>query len=1105
MKIFKDTFFSKKKKHVKNNRGMTYIELLVALALLVLIVTMFSPMLLSSYENLYNAGEKTSGVYDAKYEIEQGLSIREDDNMLSINTNFVNANFQNFGTTISVKARQIASVFSGLETLYANAKGKIRIVGDTRVSDNQDYQVIKLEMVNLNKTPVKSTSATDAQSPGAKEVKFYITSVFNSSTQCNYTLSKEGKYVHVLLSDVDVTQAPIQIKAYYLDEDSKLQDTEAYLFIEPADMIFVGESKTDAEYFTSAGIDNGDLIISNREMTTAKINTATLNDVEWVSKSNDSTVYDGYYLMCGENSVVRRLWHTQSAKPNITYGDYSIAGTTYYRYDWKGDFTDDYKHMSQAGAGDSGYGDSLESVGKHPITRDKYGLNGSSYAYSFNGFTGGWYDTGSNRSVGLGRASKRISYVLYATESSSPIKGEKGMWASWTTSSRTYHRDNYEFGDIIHSDLILDTSDDAVYNISNKTWYKRNDGIRHYYSAFTRDDGSVLKYDKTSNKPLWIHGKNAMTYQYDTNGFGNMKDYDAFFARNGVPDGNGWTNSANEWVSDKVTGDEDIAYLAIKMYNNFSSNELKNYNNTVSFTGSNPISLKSCSALPGRNGDTMYYGTTNANALIHQTTGLRAGDTNIRKQGVFTGYFFAGGNDSAGQPVTKMIKYAQNDHNGERITSNPSPDWQYAVKQLASAYQNKSVSISDWDQYIPDDDSSKKIAFTMGYASDLFTLYNSFSESGTKPLESSYMASTGVTTDNEKFHKNVWLTRDFYNIVESDSYGESVVAVGYNVSGLAKLNTNIVYFAGDSDISSTFLNNNKGDNWELDLDKVSFSSDWKACEKESNMYCLKGADKGKKFWVKLPKEVVVNTELDRLLNDGVISVFNKGDTTFTNIYYHRDDNNKSIRFNCVSTMGISDSVVGAAIGMNTGEIMLARLPYGDNQITPVSIDRSNTDTLPQTAEISTITTIKAFNYNFFGDSNPENIIFASGTRVSGKNLVVRLWDATTPEDKKAFNIVVNGSDSDSVTEITDIEVAGGYLYLSANTSSNNGIIYVCPLMAIKDALAKTSGSTIYLAEGSWIVQQYYKTSYTVDENGNLIASGEVKLPKINSIATRLSE
>ena len=51
------------KKRLFNKRGMTYVELLVALALLALIVVSFTPMLVSSYETLYKAGEKTEEVY----------------------------------------------------------------------------------------------------------------------------------------------------------------------------------------------------------------------------------------------------------------------------------------------------------------------------------------------------------------------------------------------------------------------------------------------------------------------------------------------------------------------------------------------------------------------------------------------------------------------------------------------------------------------------------------------------------------------------------------------------------------------------------------------------------------------------------------------------------------------------------------------------------------------------------------------------------------------------------------------------------------------------------------------------------------------------------
>ena len=50
---------------------MTYVELLCALALLSLIVVMFTPMLLSSYDTIYRAGERVEQVYDSKEEIEK--------------------------------------------------------------------------------------------------------------------------------------------------------------------------------------------------------------------------------------------------------------------------------------------------------------------------------------------------------------------------------------------------------------------------------------------------------------------------------------------------------------------------------------------------------------------------------------------------------------------------------------------------------------------------------------------------------------------------------------------------------------------------------------------------------------------------------------------------------------------------------------------------------------------------------------------------------------------------------------------------------------------------------------------------------------------------
>ena len=59
------------RKRLFNKLGMTYIELLVALALLSLIIVSFTPMLMSSYENLYKAGERVETVYKSQEEMEE--------------------------------------------------------------------------------------------------------------------------------------------------------------------------------------------------------------------------------------------------------------------------------------------------------------------------------------------------------------------------------------------------------------------------------------------------------------------------------------------------------------------------------------------------------------------------------------------------------------------------------------------------------------------------------------------------------------------------------------------------------------------------------------------------------------------------------------------------------------------------------------------------------------------------------------------------------------------------------------------------------------------------------------------------------------------------
>ena len=98
-----------KRKGIFNKLGMTYIELICALALLSLIVVMFTPMLLSSYEQLYNAGEKISEIYDDKKEIEEGLARRDSALSVNFSMNLMGVNADILFENINVMGRKIVS------------------------------------------------------------------------------------------------------------------------------------------------------------------------------------------------------------------------------------------------------------------------------------------------------------------------------------------------------------------------------------------------------------------------------------------------------------------------------------------------------------------------------------------------------------------------------------------------------------------------------------------------------------------------------------------------------------------------------------------------------------------------------------------------------------------------------------------------------------------------------------------------------------------------------------------------------------------------------------------------------------------------------------
>lgn len=1090
MKRLKKTVHSKNTTRKKNNGGMTYIELLVALSLLVLVVTMFSPMLLRSYDSLYKAGEMTEFAYDARSKIEEGLSIRENDNFYNIQTNF-----EKLSDTVSIKARQIISSVNGLETLYGGARGRIKVVSDSVVSDNQDAQVVRLLVTNLDRdkyTFKRAASATVAQNPGDGEVLFYVCSAFNDSVQLEYTFTEvaETNFLDIFIKDINVTKGPIKFYAYFKDDFGVIKKAEAYLYIEPADMMFVGDSDSQ-DYFTSAGVDaeKGTFFIAGRQMATAPIGGEMLNDVEWVGTENDSTILDGYYLMCGENSVVRRLWRARdsSKSDNITYKTTAINGNAYFQYDWKGDYTDRYSHISKKGAGNSGFGTSSTDEDGVPVDKDVYGLNKSSYVFAYNGHAGNWDDRD--------QMSKRISYIAYTNEDIATAAGHqplKGFWSRFTNRSAK-KQDVFAANGTGSGD-----KPDLGYNPSDNQWYERKTRSYVVYTEVWWEATGIYGADN------WINQWNAR----DTNNL-------PFNFRNGVPGGKAiWdATSGHENRTENVDHDEEIAYLTLKIYNNFSKENLGVHadNSMPAAPSNNPVHLTSCTVLPGKSGDSIYFGRTHANALIQQTNATATQDD---LAGLFTAYPVISQTGSDGEPEMRYNAHTQDVDRVSLATTGSSsvqPRSEFGAEQYAAnAYTN-----SSWGY------KYDNVYFTMGYASDLYTLYNSFAEGDTKPLEDSYRAANNYGATDANVTDGIWLPREFYNMVESDSYGKSVVAVGYNFAGKVSVNYNDLYIGNNDGYDYAYISYKNGGSLKADSNwrPTSVASDYTRSINESSAKILGSfTSEGQKYWIKLPKAVVASTALEKVFNDGVLAVYNESDATFQNIYYYRDPNEQSVRFNCVSTIGITDSIVGAAIGLSDGKVMLARIPYNNGKLVTTTLTSASCSTFDAVPEISEITAIKNLQYDITGDGTPENLIVAGGIRAEGKKFILRLSDIN--DTSKHYKVLLD--EGTSMVKVTDIAVVNGYLYVSAIENRNGGqkgVIYAVDIKYIKDINGKANNASTesYIkltykdVDGSVKnafkkVNSYY-TNFAVDiDDGVVIGSGSsTDLPVINSIAAKAEQ
>ncbi len=394
----------------KSKKGLTYVELLTALALLSLIVVSFTPMLLSSYETIYKAGEITEDVYDSKQEMEKGLARRDATLSLNLGISF-NLNTEKLFENINVVGKKIvSSAKESFETAFGIAMAKVKIVSSQRVPDDRsnhditlqtsgleyekvtvgkfphtidtqtgksglDPKTIHIEIIAPNKnlggggaaggTEGSSGATTDeavyaGSNPNYCKIKLVGTDKEIDDTNTVKINHKEtnGK-ISINVSSgtstpLDFTLSPLKVKVYYVNTRGKTATVSTYLFIEAPTLLFAGETKNGIDYFTSAGVETlteeTEKINSKGEKELVKDTTYILRAEGRTMRTENSPVLETYFGSPSNKGVIIRnvSWIDNDETEGLDpyYVMTGTKGAIYRMYNYTSSSTDVY-NLSQ--------------------------------------------------------------------------------------------------------------------------------------------------------------------------------------------------------------------------------------------------------------------------------------------------------------------------------------------------------------------------------------------------------------------------------------------------------------------------------------------------------------------------------------------------------------------------------------------------------------------------------------------------------------------------------------------------------------------------------------------------------------------------------------
>ena len=821
----------KKRKRIFNKLGMTYIELVCALALLSLIVVMFTPMLLSSYEHLYNAGVKVEEVYDSKEQMETGLAVRS-----SINITNIKVNVQNLFESMNVAGRKIVSdLQGGLETVFHGVRARVDVLSPDVVYDDTSWHEVVIQttgldwdaddviLFNLNENRNKNlTSLKDSLKPGqiiidiVKPDKSKGSSgtavdevVYTGGDRASISAMDNGKYleadpvkkrIEFRIGGVDFTTSPLKICVYYVNERGVLKTLSDYMYIKPAHIIFAGQGGSD--YFTTAGIERIDVSSGNTEATTYVLNIegrgmnvsnspslngltpnasgSVIKTITWVD-NDDNGAFDPYYVMAGTNGSVYRMYSLNVMADGSYFSGTSIpttattdksfnleTGERIHPIFWGGEVSDQYSFQTMNKS--TTYGAASDNDVDCSASNSEFGVIGTQYDK---------FDTKLRYSMVFNsyrtgykyasQFSRKISYVLTeAANKSFRIAGKKQYLGDFLGYNQRWEPEYCDFVSGGFLSFSANTTDE-------RACYFGGSDVTPSYASNDHTD-MHLAYIRL-NSYISFDPIQAVRENTTVNIAGGST---ATMTDRLITGGEFWCPKGEE---------EDLRDIGWKDRVNYISTK---YGTTANIT--------SAAYLPGASssgtGQVIYFGTVSAYALVQQRSDTTEKNTKMYNTGSAYAsratFYYVSGTNGAGTTIYRNSSDVNESKSVQDTMRTAITNGTATSKGDAIDFYTGSKGNGTTYKYVDND-----LEFTFGYCSRWRMTVGNVTFNGTteetKSYEKYYKAShasaeykrkPGINNGNENnLYYSVWFPGEFYNLTQTATLDEVTVAVGYTVSG----------------------------------------------------------------------------------------------------------------------------------------------------------------------------------------------------------------------------------------------------------------------------------------------------------------------------------